>query len=184
MPTPYMRSVILALLALANTTPSIAQGSGSTQAVVSLENLPADMLRMHTGDGWMAPSRSPGSRVGVTRVAMPLQNCRQPADFLDLARVRANGFTVVDYIYQEAPAPGGYKQAAAAVLRPYRRVGTRLVNAYNPAEVDALTVSPGPWVLDVPVRGKIQRLGCRASWTMRIRVIGPKGVDPITGQRK
>lgn len=122
MPTPYTRSAILALLALSDVAPSVAQGSDVGRAAVALENLPADMLRMHTGDGWMAPSRTPGPPVRVTRVAMPLQNCRQPGDFLDLARVRANGFTVVNYLFEQAPAPGGYKQAAAPVLRPYRRV--------------------------------------------------------------
>ncbi|ATY31157.1 hypothetical protein [Sphingomonas psychrotolerans] len=154
------------------------------QAVVALKNLPPEMIKMHTGDGWQAPRRTPGPRAGVTRVSVPMQNCRQPADLIDLRRARMNGFTVVAYRLEEAPGPRGYKQAASANVRPYRRNGERLLNANNPAEIDVFSVSPGPWVLDAPVRGKTQRLGCQATWQLSIDMIGPKGKDPITGRTR
>ena len=89
--------------------------AAATQAVVALENLPPEMIKMHTGDGWQSPQRTSGPRAGVTRVALPMQNCRQPADNVDLRRARMNGFTVVSYRLEEAPGPRGYKQAAGAV---------------------------------------------------------------------
>ena len=81
--------------------------AAATQAVVALENLPPEMIKVHTGDGWQAPQRTSGPRAGVTRVALPMQNCRQPADTIDLRRARMNGFTVVSYRLEEAPGPRG-----------------------------------------------------------------------------
>ena len=189
-----MRSLMLALLVAAGLSEATAQTvrvidmapgrASAEQAVVPLENLPPEMIKMHEGDGWQAPRRTSGPRAGVTRVAIPMTNCRQPADNIDLRRARMNGFTVVAYKLDEAPGPKGWKRAADAVLRPYRRDRERLFNAKNPAEIDVFSVSPGPWVLDVPVRGRTQRMGCQATWRLAIDMIGPKGIDPITGRKR
>lgn len=159
--------------------PVFFQASGQ-QEVVTLRNLPREMVRLHRGDGWQDAVYS--NAPGATRTALPLKNCRQPADMIDLRRARMNGFTVVGYQISSPPGPKGYKLAADSGVRPYRRDGNRLLNTRNPAEIDVIDVSPDVWVLDIPAHGKIKRMGCTAGWSMTINVIGPKGINPITGQ--
>lgn len=169
---------------IGNMVTDAARQPTAAQAIVRLENLPQEMIKMHTGDGWLEPKRTPGPRVGVTRTAAPYQNCRQPSDSIDLRRARMNGFSVVSYSLEEAPGPPGYKQAAATNIRPYRRDKERLLNAKSNDEIDVINISPGPWVVDVPMRGGLQRMGCQATWQLTITMKGPRGIDPITGRAR
>lgn len=156
----------------------------AAEAIVRLENLPQEMVKMHTGDGWLEPKRTPGPRVGVTRTGAQGGNCRQPSDSLDLRRARMNGFSVVSYSLEEAPGPKGYRQAASTNVRAYRRNKERLLNATSNAEIDVINISPGPWVVDVPGRGGMIRIGCQATWQLTITMKGPRGIDPITGRAR
>ncbi|MGY4399067.1 hypothetical protein ACVWZA_004280 [Sphingomonas sp. UYAg733] len=149
-----------------------------------LDEMPQDMLTIATVDGWMPATVTNKGVPGVSRTAYPLRNCRQPADLIDIGRVRRNGFRVIEYHLNGRIGPSGYKIAAEGIVRPYSRSGTRLFNAKSPADIEVFSVSPTIFVLDMPVRGKVQRLGCSATWGLAIKVWGPKGIDPYTGKAK
>ena len=154
------------------------------QAEIVLRDLPEDMLRVAQDPDWPNPRRNAGS-LGVSRTGVPMRTCRQPADSIDLRRVRANGFHVVSYQLTDAGNPSGYKVAGYSNVRPFLHPSPnsdRLVNAHNPAEIDTISITPQVSVLDVPVKGKVQRLACISGWTLEIRVSGPRGINPFTGR--
>ena len=153
------------------------------QQVVTLQDMPADMLTFSGEGGWMPAQRAPGRLPGSVRTNPPGRPCYGVQDKIDLGRVRANGYTVVGHDVSGDAGPRGWKRLSHTVIRPFKRSGpTRLLNAHNPAEIDVIAVSPAVWVLDVPVRGKVQRMACSAKWTMTVRVIGPQGSDPYRGR--
>lgn len=154
------------------------------QAEIVLRDVPDDMLTVMQDPDWPNPRRTAGTW-GVSRQGLPLRTCRQPADSIDLRRLRAHGFHVVGYALNNGSGPQGFKVAGYSNVRPFKYASPdsdRLLNAHDPAEIDRISVSPQVWVLDVPVRGKMQRMGCASTWTLDIRVVGPKGINPYTGQ--
>jgi hypothetical protein len=142
------------------------------------------MLTIMQDPDWPNPQRNSGI-LGVYRRGTPQRLCRQPADAVDLRRVRANGFRVVSYKLSDGLAPAGYKIAGHSNVRPFKYASAnsdRLLNAQNPGEIDRFSISPQVWVLDIYVGSSKQRMGCAATWGLEIRVIGPKGINPYTGR--
>lgn len=154
------------------------------QAAVTLENLPREMISLGSEGNWQTATLAERGLPGARRTALPSQRCLQPSDSIDLRRLRMSGFAVTGHRLITDAAPQGYTIAAHGIVNAYRRDGARLVNARTPAEIDVITVLPTVWVLDIPVRGKTQRMGCAANWRLEIKASGPAGVDPLNGWRQ
>lgn len=162
--------------------PSAIKIQAKVQSV--LRDVPDDMLTITQDPDWPNPRRKPGA-LGVDRVATPMRLCRQPSDKIDLRRIRANGFQVVSYQLTDGTASKGYTVAGYSNVRPYKHASPnrdQLLNAHDPTEIDTISITPQVWVLDIPVRGKKQRMACVSNWSLEIRVTGPRGINPYTGK--
>lgn len=166
------------------TLPNPATQKAQIKIQSVLRDVPDDMLTIMQEPDWPNPKRKSGA-LGVDRVGTPMRLCRQPSDKVDLRRIRANGFQVVSYQLTDGTAPKGYTVAGYSNVRPYKHASPnrdQLLNAHDPAEIDTISITPQVWVLDMPVLGKKQRMGCVSNWSLEIRVVGPRGVSPYTGK--
>lgn len=148
-----------------------------------LTDMPRDMILLGEWNGWWPGDFAQGRLPGRKYSAPAPGRCRIWHDYIDLARVRANGFRVSSYQLIPAMPQSGYLPVNSQFVTPLKTEHGRYLNAHDLAEIDRLDITPQGSTPDAKAKGNA-RFACLATWQLAIHVRGPKGVDPYTGAPK
>lgn len=154
-----------------------------------IHDIPANMVRFGDPAGWSGATRLSGKQRGALAAERRRGDSRRPCaswyDWVDLKRVRANGFRLVGYSAAPVAAAGFNETQPLEAIAIETAVSTDRPQMNLPA-ADGIRIRP-------PLHGAPGPRGlmrCYSGYRLTITLEGPRGIDPyrrlgaIKGWRK